>query len=254
VPASLAARPAALVLAALLAPVPARAAEAPIPPPPRARVTDTVSLLSPAVRQSLERRLEDHERRTGHQVLVWIGETTGDTPVEEFAVEAFERWKVGRAGRDDGLVLFVFTADRKAKIEVGYGLEDRVTDLLASRVIREVLAPRLQAGDADGAVTGAVGALLAAIDAGGGGPGPPSSAAPLPSRGAPTLGPAQKVLLGLAVLAFLVLLITNPSLAIWLLVSIASGGRSGGGGSGAGSGGWRGGGGRSGGGGATGSW
>jgi len=59
------------------------------------------------------------------------------------------------------------------------------------------------------------------------------------------------IFVGLAVLVFLVLLITNPSLAIWLLINILSGGRGGGGGGG---GGFGGGGGRSGGGGASGSW
>jgi uncharacterized protein len=61
----------------------------------------------------------------------------------------------------------------------------------------------------------------------------------------------QKILIGLAVIGFLILLVTNPSLALYLLFSLMSGGRGGGGGGG---GGFSGGGGRSGGGGASGSW
>ena len=239
-PAAAFAAAAALALAA-----PLGAAEVPIPPAPRRWVTDTVGLLSTGAREALDRQLGAYERQTGHQVLVWIGATTGDTPLEEFAVKAFEKWKPGRAGKDDGLVFFSFTQDHKMKIEVGYGLEDRVTDLVASRIIREAVAPRLQGGDPDGAFREGVAALLSAIGAGGPeavarpGPRPPST--------------AQKLVIAALVIGFLLLLLTNPSLAIWLLMNVLSSSGRGGGGRG-GDEGWSGGGGRSGGGGATGSW
>ena len=234
--------------AALALATPLGAAEVPIPPAPQRWVTDAVGLLSPGVLEALDRRLEAYERQTGHQVLVWIGATTGDTPLEEFAVKAFEKWKPGRTGKDDGLVFFLFTQDRKTKIEVGYGLEDRVTDLVASRVIREVVAPRLQGGDPDGAFREGVAALLSAIDAAG----TEAVPAPAPRPGPRPLSTAQKVVIAVVVLGFLLLLLTNPSLAIWLLMNVLSGSGRGGGRSEGG--GWSGGGGRSGGGGATGSW
>jgi uncharacterized protein len=242
--------------AALALAVPARAAEVPIPPAPERWVTDTVGLLSPGAREALDGQLQAYERRTGHQVLVWIGASTGDTPLEEFAVKAFEKWKPGRAGKDDGLVFFLFTQDRKMKIEVGYGLEAQVTDLTSSRVIREVVAPRLQVGDPDGALREGVAALLSAIDGSGTearpAPGPEAAPEPVPRSGPRPLSTAQKILIAVLVLGFLALLISNPSLAIWLLMNVLSGssGRGGGGRDG----GWSGGGGRSGGGGATGSW
>jgi uncharacterized protein len=137
-------------------------------------------------------------------------------------------------------------ADRRLRIEVGYGLEETIPDALAGRVIAEELAPRLERGDADGAVRAAVERLIA-ISAGeagaaGGGEGQPAPKRPM------TLG--EKILVGIAVLFFLILFITNPSLALYLLFTILSGGRGGGGGRG----GFMGGGGRSGGGGASGSW
>jgi uncharacterized protein len=242
--------------AALAMAVPATAAEVPIPPAPERWVTDTVGLLSPGAREALDGQLQAYERRTGHQVLVWIAATTGDTPLEEFAVKAFEKWKPGRAGKDDGLVFFLFTQDRKMKIEVGYGLEAQVTDLTSSRVIREVVAPRLQGGDPDGALREGVAALLAAIEGSGTearpAPGPETAPEPVPRSGPRPLSTAQKILIAVLVLGFLALLISNPSLAIWLLMNVLSGssGRGGGGRDG----GWSGGGGRSGGGGATGSW
>lgn len=231
----------------------ATAAPAAIPPSPERFLTDTAGFLSPGVRQSLDARLEAYERRTGRQFLVWIAPTTGETPIEDFAVRAFQEWRVGRKGMDDGLVLFVFTDDHRVRFEVGYGLEPTFPDALASRVINDVLAPRLRTGDADGALSAAVDAVIGVLEGEGSGTG--ETAAPRPSTRSPsrplTLG--QKILFAMIALAFLVLLVTNPSLAIYLLFNILSGGRGMGGGGGD-RGGFSGGGGRSGGGGATGSW
>lgn len=248
------ARPLALPLLLALA-VPVLAAVAPIPPAPNRWVTDESGFLSPTTRAQLDAQLESYEQQTGHQVLVYIGKSTGGVPVEDWAVRAFADWKVGRQKLDDGLVLFIFPADRKMRIEVGYGLEDRVPDAVASRIIREVLTPGFRAGQNDAAVTQAVSALLGAIEGkavpGVGGSGAPK-AMPVPST-------VQLVFFGIVALAFLLLLITHPSLALNLLFLFASSGRRRGGGWGGGSwggggGGFSGGGGRSGGGGASGSW
>ena len=250
----------AFATAALFAPFAARAADFVAPPTPTQWVTDTAGLLSPAARDRLNQGLEAYERRTGHQVLVWIGASTGDVPFEEFAVKSFEKWKPGRAGKDDGLVFFLSTQDRKIKIEVGYGLEPFVTDLTCSRIIREVVAPRLRAGDPDGGVSAGMTALLQAIDAGeatGGAEVSGGETARRVTRPAPAPRPlsvAQKIVLALVGIGFLIFFITNPSLAIWLLMNVLGSGGGGYGRSGGSSGGWSGGGGRSGGGGASGSW
>lgn len=235
----------------LVASLGALAAEAPLPAPPARWATDKAGFLSAGGLARLDARLEAFERASGDQVLVWIGDTTGQTPIEDWAVRTFAAWKVGRKGLDNGLVVFVLAKDRKIRIEVGYGLEEKVPDAIASRVIREVISPRLQAGDPDGALDAGIGALLGAIrpDLAGGGPAPSPGG---PSPQARRLTPLQLVFAGLLVVGFLILLATNPGLALYLLVSIFSGGRGGGGGGGGG--GFSGGGGRSGGGGATGGW
>jgi uncharacterized protein len=213
--------------------------------------------MSPQALQAVDAMLESFERATGNQVLVWIGTTTGDAVLEDWTVRAFARWKVGRTGLDNGLILFVFANDRSTRIEVGYGLEGKVPDAIASRILSEVILPRIAAGDRDGAVQAGVNTLLAAISGGMGG----STGERTPtersedssqagSRGRPMSYP-EMVLVGLLVLGFLVLLVTNPSLALYLLFSIlSSGGRGGGGGGG----GFSGRGGSSGGGGASGRW
>jgi uncharacterized protein len=228
-------------------------AGAEVPAAPTRWVTDSAGFLSEGTRQELDGRLETYERQGGHHLLVWIGRTTGGVPLEDFSVRTFAAWKVGRKGLDDGLVLFVFSDDRKVRVEVGYGLEGQVPDAIASRIIRETIVPRVQAGDRDGAIRAGIAALIAAIEGQATAPEPaagPASGRPPPAGGARSLGIGQMVLIGLAVIGFLILFATNPTLAIYLLFSILSGGRGGGGGGG----GYSGGGGRGGGGGASGSW
>ena len=162
--------------AAATAPQPAAAA-ATAPTAPADFVTDGAGFLSPAARDELDGRLAAYQRATGHQVLLWIGQTTGGEPIEAWAVRAFAAWRVGRKGLDDGVVLFVMAADRKVRIEVGYGLEDRLTDAGAARIIGDEMVPRLRAGDRDGAARAGVGGVLAAL---GGETGAPRAAVPVP--------------------------------------------------------------------------
>ncbi len=237
-----------LVLAVVL---PVQAAEVPVPPSPARWVTDSADFISPQLRTGLDRQLEYLARSTGTQILVWIGTTTGDTPTEDWTVRAFERWKVGQKGLDNGLVLFIFAQDKKVRIEVGYGLEDRIPDVTASRIIRNVIVPRIQAGDNDGAVMAGVQALVSALGEQGAGAGAAGSRSGQ-RRPVRQIGLGQIIVFVILGIGFLFLLITNPTLALYLLFSILSGGRGGGGGFGGG--GFSGGGGRSGGGGATGSW
>ena len=232
-----------LALGLLLACATARA-ETPIPPAPERWVTDRAAFLSPATVADLDARLGDYDRRTGHQLLVYVDRTTGGVPIEDWAVKAFQAWRVGRKGIDDGLVLFVFSNDQRLRIEVGYGLEDKVPDIVASRIVNDAMVPRIRAGNPDGAVRSGVGALMAAIGA-------PAGGLPAPAHH-PTW---QLVGGGLLLLFFIILVFTHPGLAWLLLTSIGSGRGGGGfGGGGFSGGGFSGGGGRSGGGGASGSW
>lgn len=241
-----------LVLLCLLAGIWCHAAA---PPAPTRWVTDGPGLLSPAVRAGLDRRLEAYQRGTGHQVLVWIGDTTGAEPLEDWTVKAFAAWKVGRKGMDDGAVLFVLAADHKVRIEVGYGLEGQLPDVVAYRIIQESIIPGLKAGDADGALTAGVDRILK-VAGGDAAAGEAQSRRGGGSIGFSDLGLGTRIIIGLAGLALLALVVTHPGMAVWFLVNLltSGGGRGGGGWGGGGGGGFSGGGGSSGGGGASGSW
>jgi len=180
-------------------------------------------------------------------VIVWIGTSIGSEVLEPWAASTFRAWGIGRKGHDDGVAVFILTQDRKARIEVGYGLEGELTDLTAGRIIRERLVPGLRAGNGDAAVTATVDGVLRALGgdtAGAGEEAPPGH----------PLSKWQLVGMGIGGLLLLLFLITHPRAAMWMLFTLASSGRRGGGGWSGGGGGFSGGGGRSGGGGASGSW
>jgi len=133
------------------------------PPAPTRYVTDQAAVLTPQVAASLNRQLEEFERASSSQILVAIFPRIPDgTTLEEFSVKCFQSWKVGQKGKDNGAVLFIFPADRKMRIEVGYGLEGSITDAISKRIIEESIGPRFKAGDFNGGVRAGVDALIRA--------------------------------------------------------------------------------------------
>ena len=143
--------------------VAALAADFTVPPAPSHYVTDNASALSSATQASVDAELKAYEKSTGHQVIVWVGGTTGDVPLETWTGETAHQWHVGRRGKDDGAILFLFVSDHKVRIEVGYGLEGSLTDADASRIIRDDIVPRMKADDPNGAVSSGVAAMLTTI-------------------------------------------------------------------------------------------
>jgi uncharacterized protein len=141
-----------ILLAALLLPVaPALGWEAgtdglnPIPPL-AARVTDLTQSLSAAEKQGLEAKLADWEARTGNQLVVLMVPSTQPEPIEAYTLRVAEAWKIGRKGQDNGVVMLIAKNDKKARLEVGYGLEGALTDVTARRIIAESMAPQFSAG------------------------------------------------------------------------------------------------------------
>jgi len=189
-----------------------------IPPTPDHYVTDTAGALSSSTRGSLENQLQAYERETGHQIVVWIGQTTGDVPLETWTGEAADHWKIGRRGHDDGALLFVFMRDRKVRLEVGYGLESALTDADSHRIVSDVIVPRMRSGDVDGAVSSGVNAMLTTISPSYRGATPPPEYSGAPVRpGALTF---MVVVFGLSILfaVFLVILEVTRELRYGYLV------------------------------------
>jgi len=125
------------------------------------RVTDNAYLLSSETHGLLTDSLKAHEMRTTNQVVILTIPAIGDESIEEYANRVFNEWKLGQQGKDNGVLIIVVPDERRMRIEVGYGLEGILTDLIASRIIQFVMTPKFRDGDYEG---GIVDGTLTVID------------------------------------------------------------------------------------------
>ncbi|MBM0107550.1 YgcG family protein [Steroidobacter sp. S1-65] len=154
-----------LLLVALLIAVAARAQDAPVPVPPlTSPVTDLTQTLSPQEKAALESRLREFEAQKGSQIAVLIVPTTQPETIEEYSIRVADAWKIGRAAPDDGLILLVAKNDRAVRIEVGTGLEGAVPDVIANRIISQVIVPHFREGDFGGGINAALTRIMALIE------------------------------------------------------------------------------------------
>jgi len=123
-------------------------AEPPLPPKPGRYFNDYAKVVPAAAATSINARLEQFERETSNQILVAVFPKLPEgTYLEDFTVKTAQFWGPGGKKRDNGLVLFAFIADRKIRMEVGYGLEGVVPDSIAASIIRDVIRPQFKAGN-----------------------------------------------------------------------------------------------------------
>ncbi|MEJ2730464.1 MAG: TPM domain-containing protein, partial [Deltaproteobacteria bacterium] len=84
-------------------------------------------------------------------------------PLEEFSIKVADQWKIGQKGFDNGAILLIALKERKVRIEVGYGLEGSLTDLMAGRIIANVIVPQFKAGNFDQGVIDGVQAMIGVV-------------------------------------------------------------------------------------------
>lgn len=134
------------------------------PPAPARWLTDSAGVLSPAVAVKIDQDLELFEKEVGPQLLVVIYRRLPEgVVVEDWTVRCASAWGVGHKETNDGAVLFAFVDDRLLRLEVGYGLEDSLTDLKSRDVLEEVLIPNIRRGDWDSGIAEAVVAIMSTI-------------------------------------------------------------------------------------------
>ncbi len=127
----------------------------------REHVNDYAGMLSAERAATLEQQLGSFESSDSTQIVILTIPTLAGESLEEFSIKVAEAWKIGQKGVDNGVLLLVAKAERKVRIEVGRGLEGKLTDLVSGRIIRSEIAPRFKAGDIDGGITAGVKALIA---------------------------------------------------------------------------------------------
>ncbi|MBI2470779.1 MAG: TPM domain-containing protein [Planctomycetes bacterium] len=115
-------------------------------PVPQRYVEDRANIISDIAEKGLNGYLQELEQKTGAQMIVLTIDTTGDIPIETYAIELATKWKLGQKGKDNGVLVVVAKNDRAYRIEVGYGLEGVLPDSFCGTVGRTLFVPKFQKG------------------------------------------------------------------------------------------------------------
>ena len=129
----------------------------------KSRVNDTASMLSPGTRRQLENSLAAFEASDSTQIVVLTVPSLEGEPIEDFSIRVADTWKIGQKGLDNGAILLIAKSDRKLRIEVGYGLEGTLTDLISGRIIQQIMVPQFRNGNFDQGVINGVNAMMEAV-------------------------------------------------------------------------------------------
>ncbi|HEX9023763.1 MAG TPA: TPM domain-containing protein [Geobacteraceae bacterium] len=129
----------------------------------RGHVNDYANMLSAQTVQDLESGLSAFERSDSTQIVVLTIPSLEGENLEEFSIKVAEAWRIGQKKIDNGVILLIAKQEHKIRIEVGRGLEGKLTDLVSGRIIRSEIAPRFKTGDFDGGVKAGVAALISVV-------------------------------------------------------------------------------------------
>lgn len=129
----------------------------------QSRVNDYAGILTPQTIAALEDNLKQLEQTDSTQIAVLTIPSLEGDALEDFSIRVAEKWKIGHKGLDNGAILLIVKNDRKIRIEVGYGLEGKLTDLLSGRIIYGIIAPSFKAGNYDEGVSKGVEAIIAVV-------------------------------------------------------------------------------------------
>jgi uncharacterized protein len=127
-------------------------------------VVDTTGTLDAQQKQSLVRQALTLQQRKGSQLQVLMVPSTQPETIEQYTTRAFEQFRLGRKGVDDGVLLVVAKDDHRVRIEPGYGLEGAIPDAIANRIIQEYLVPKFRANDYAGGLVDGSAALVKLIE------------------------------------------------------------------------------------------
>jgi uncharacterized protein len=104
-------------------------------------VIDEVGLLSSSETQAIETRLRQLLQTQRVAMAILIAQTLGDDTLEGFSIRVAEQWKLGEHKSDRGIVFLIVPQARKLRLEIGYGLEGMLPDLLSRRILDEEAVP-----------------------------------------------------------------------------------------------------------------
>lgn len=116
-------------------------------PSPVGYVNDFADVISPEYEAQITNIAKELEGKASAEIAVATIRTVGNEEYRSYANKLFERWKIGKKGKDNGILIFVTVGERKLWIEVGYGLEGILPDGLVGEIEDRYMLPYLKSGD-----------------------------------------------------------------------------------------------------------
>jgi len=125
-------------------------------------VNDYGDMISPEAEAKIESDLKAFEQSDSTQVVILTVTSLEGDALEDYTIRVAEKWKIGQAKKDNGIIFFAAKNDRVMRIEVGRGLEGVLTDLLSGRILDNIVRPMFRSGDFDGGFTDGTAAIVKA--------------------------------------------------------------------------------------------
>jgi len=126
-------------------------------------VNDRAGLISSSTELKIENFLRGFEGSDSTQLVILTVESLEGEALEEYSLKVAESWKLGQKDKDNGALLLIAKQERKIRIEIGYGLEGKLTDLLAGRIIDNDITPLFKAGDYEGGIIAGITGMAEAV-------------------------------------------------------------------------------------------
>jgi uncharacterized protein len=127
------------------------------------RVHDDAQVLKKETVDALENQLAAFEDSTSNQIAILTVQSLDGDVLEDYSLRVVEKWKLGQADKDNGVLLLVAVDDHKMRIEVGHGLEGVLTDAISNRIIRNEMAPNFRRDDYDAGIRAGIDGIVKAI-------------------------------------------------------------------------------------------
>ncbi len=139
-----------------------------IPPsPPKAEQTslyDYINVLSAGQQKSLEQKLIRYADSTSTQIVIAIIESSNGEGLDMLGARWGQQWGIGQADKDNGILILLAKNDRKIDINTGYGIEYRISDRDAERIINRVMIPEFKTGNYYAGLNKGSDAIFAALN------------------------------------------------------------------------------------------
>ncbi len=113
----------------------------------KGRVNDNAGIINKSTEEELNQYLTSLDEQTGVQMVVLTIPSLEGEDISSYSIKVAEKWGIGHSGKDNGALLLVAYEERSLRIEVGYGLEDSLTDAKCGLIIRNVIIPQFKDGD-----------------------------------------------------------------------------------------------------------